>query len=85
MRKFRKFKSDLSQKSKTKNHKSQKQNTAKVKNKMPQIENLIKKYNETEKLMPMRLPDLKIVITGTKYGYKLDNGVLVIPIGCLKN
>lgn len=35
--------------------------------------------------MPMRLPDLKIVITGTKYGYKLDNGVLVIPIGCLKN
>ena len=49
------------------------------------IENLIKKYNETEKQMPMRLPDLKIVITGTKYGYKLDNGVLVIPIGCLKN
>lgn len=49
------------------------------------IENLIKKYNETEKQMPLRLPDLKIVITGTKYGYKLDNGVLVIPIGCLKN
>lgn len=49
------------------------------------IENLIKKYNETEKQMPMRLPDLKIVITGTKYGYKLDDGVLVIPIGCLKN
>lgn len=49
------------------------------------IENLIKKYNETEKQMSMRLPDLKIVITGTKYGYKLDNGVLVIPIGCLKN
>ena len=49
------------------------------------IENLIKKYNETKKQMPMRLPDLKIVITGTKYGYKLDNGVLVIPIGCLKN
>ena len=49
------------------------------------IENLIKKYNETEKQMPMRLPDLKIVITGTKYGYKLDNGVLVILIGCLKN
>lgn len=52
---------------------------------MPQIENLIKKYNETEKQMPMRLPDLNIVITGTKYGYKLDNGVLVIPISCLKN
>lgn len=33
----------------------------------------------------MRLPDLKIIITATGYGYKRDDGVLVIPIGCLKD
>lgn len=32
---------------------------------------------------PLRLPDLKLVITGTKYGYRRDDGVLVVPIGCL--
>ena len=50
-----------------------------------EIENLIKKYNKTEKQCPMRLPDLKMIITGTQYGYKRDDGVFVIPIGCLKN
>ena len=49
------------------------------------IENLIKKYNEKEKQCPLRLPNLKIVITGTQYGYKRDDGVFVIPIGCLKD
>lgn len=52
---------------------------------LSKIENLIKKYNESEKQNPIRIPDLKIIITATKYGYKLDNGVFVIPIGCLKN
>lgn len=50
-----------------------------------EIEGLIKEYNKTEKQCPMRLPDLKIVITGTKYGYRREDGVFVIPIGCLKN
>ena len=50
-----------------------------------EIEALIKKYNENEEQVPLRLPDLKIVITGTEYGYKRDDGVLVIPIGCLKD
>lgn len=50
-----------------------------------EIENLIKQYNKTEKQCPMRLPDLKIIITGTQYGYKRDDGVFVVPIGCLKN
>ena len=26
-----------------------------------------------------------IVLTGTEYGYRRDDGVLVIPIGCLKD
>lgn len=32
-----------------------------------------------------RVPDLKIVVTGTQYGYRRDDGVFVIPIGCLKD
>ena len=50
-----------------------------------EIERLIKEYNKKEKQVPLRLPDLKIVITGTEYGYKREDGVLVIPIGCLKD
>lgn len=50
-----------------------------------QIENLVKEYNQKEKQCPMRLPDLKLIITGTQYGYKRDDGVFVIPIGCLKD
>lgn len=50
-----------------------------------EIEELIKKYNEKEKQCKLRLPDLKIVITGTQFGYKREDGVFVIPIGCLKN
>ncbi len=45
--------------------------------------------NKLEKLIidsgKMKAPDLKIVITGTKYGYKRDDNVYVVPIGCLKN
>lgn len=50
-----------------------------------EIERLIKEYNEKEKQMPLRLPDLKIAITGTEYGYRREDGVFVIPIGCLKD
>ena len=49
------------------------------------IENLIREYNRKEKQAPLRLPDLKIVITGTKYGYVRPDGVYVVPIGCLKD
>lgn len=50
-----------------------------------EIEELIKKHNEKEKQCPLRLPDLKIIITGSQYGYKRPDGVFVIPIGCLKD
>ena len=49
------------------------------------IERLIKEHNENEKQVPLRLPDLKIVITGTQYGYRREDGVFVIPLGCLKD
>jgi len=50
-----------------------------------EIERLIVEYNKKEKQCPLRLPDLKIVITGSQYGYKREDGVFVIPIGCLKD
>lgn len=50
-----------------------------------EIERLIAEYNKKEKQVPLRLPDLKLVITATEYGYKREDGVYVIPIGCLKN
>ncbi len=50
-----------------------------------EIERLVKEYNEKEKQCPLRLPDLKIVVTGSQYGYQREDGVFVIPIGCLKD
>ena len=50
-----------------------------------EIERLIQEHNNTEKQVPLRMPNLKIVLTGTEYGYRRDDGVLVIPIGCLKD
>lgn len=50
-----------------------------------EIENLIIQHNETEKQVKLRLPDLKIVITGTQYGYRRPDGVFVVPIGTLKD
>lgn len=50
-----------------------------------EIERLIGEYNKKEKQVPLRLPDLKLVITATEYAYKREDGVYVIPIGCLKN
>ena len=50
-----------------------------------EIERLIIEHNKNEEQCPLRLPDLKVVITGTKYGYKDDNGVFIIPLCCLKD
>lgn len=48
------------------------------------LESLIIEANKNANIK-MPLPTLKIVITGTKYGYRREDGVLVIPIGCLKD
>lgn len=50
-----------------------------------EIERLILEHNKKETQCPLRLPDLKIVITGSQYGYQREDGVFVIPIGCIKN
>ena len=50
-----------------------------------EIERLIKEHNKEEKQVPLRSPDLKIILTATGYGYKREDGVMVVPIGCLKD
>ncbi len=49
-----------------------------------EIERLVAEYNKSETQVPLRMPDLKIVLTGTNTGYRRSDGVYVIPIGCLK-
>lgn len=46
------------------------------------IESLLKNYNEKSTSKP-RLPDLKMVVTGTRYGYLRPYGLYVVLIGCL--
>ena len=49
------------------------------------IKELIKERNQKKDALPIREPDLMIVITGGEYAYSLESGVKIIPIGCLKD
>ena len=55
-----------------------------VKN-LNKIEGLIEEYNQKDKGPKLRMPDLKMVITGTEEGYERDDGVMIIPAGCLRD
>jgi len=55
-----------------------------VKN-LNKIEGLIEEYNQKDKGPKLRMPDLKMVITGTEEGYVRDDGVMIIPAGCLRD
>lgn len=50
-----------------------------------ELERLILEHNAIDTKNPIRPPDLKIVLTGTGYGYKRPDGVYVVPIGCLRD
>ena len=50
-----------------------------------QIKSLVREYNEKKNAPKLREPDLLIVITGTEFAYRRQDGVFVIPIGCLRN
>ena len=50
-----------------------------------EIRRLIQEYNKTEKQVPLREPDLLIVLTGGKMSYTRADGVKVIPLACLKD
>ena len=54
-------------------------------NHLLQLKQLIKKYNEKETQVPLREPDLLMVITGGEMAYTREDGVKIVPIGTLRN
>ncbi|MDE7153272.1 MAG: DUF4143 domain-containing protein [Muribaculaceae bacterium] len=50
-----------------------------------EIKRLIAEKNQTDKSSRLREPDLLIVLTGGEMAYTRDDGVKVIPIGCLRD
>lgn len=50
-----------------------------------ELKSLIREHNQTEKQMPIREPDLLIILTGGQIAYTRPDGVKIIPIGCLKD
>lgn len=49
------------------------------------IRELVRRHNEKERQVPLREPDLLLVITGGNMAYTREDGVKVIPIACLKD
>jgi len=50
-----------------------------------EIKRLVEEYNKKNKAIQLRIPDLLIVLTGTEYAYRREDGVYVIPLGCLRD
>jgi hypothetical protein len=50
-----------------------------------ELKRLVQEKNEKEKQVRMQLPDLLIVLTGGEMAYTREDGVKIIPIGCLKD
>lgn len=49
------------------------------------LEKLILSYNSKNKKLPLMEPTLKLIITGSQRGLVRDDGVVVVPIGCLRD
>lgn len=49
------------------------------------LKHLIREHNKKEKQVPLREPDLMIVLTGGQMAYTRPDGVKIIPLACLKN
>ncbi|WP_277234311.1 DUF4143 domain-containing protein [Phocaeicola salanitronis] len=50
-----------------------------------ELKRLIQEHNKAEKQVPIREPDLLIVMTGGTMAYSRPDGVKVIPLACLKD
>lgn len=50
-----------------------------------EIKRLVTEKNKTEKQIRLQEPDLLIVLTGGEMAYTREDGVKIIPIGCLRN
>lgn len=49
-----------------------------------EIKRIVQEHNKTEKQVPLREPDLLIILTGGSVAYTRPDGVKVIPLACLK-
>lgn len=50
-----------------------------------EIKRLIREHNAVEKQVPIREPDLLIILTGGQMAHTRPDGVKVIPLACLKD
>jgi hypothetical protein len=50
-----------------------------------EVVKLIRLANESKQSNKIKEPDLLVIITGGEMAYTRDDGVKIIPIGCLKN
>lgn len=50
-----------------------------------EIKCIVQEHNKTEKQVPLREPDLLIILTGGSVAYTRPDGVKVIPLACLKD
>lgn len=50
-----------------------------------EIKRLIGEHNKVERQVPLREPDLMIILTGGKFAYRREDGVLVVPLATLKD
>lgn len=50
-----------------------------------ELRRLIREHNKEEKQVPIREPDLLIILTGGQMAYTRQDGVKIIPLGCLKD
>lgn len=51
---------------------------------LKELHRLIIEHNKTEKQVPLREPDLKIILTGGPIAYKRNDGVYIIPLSALR-
>lgn len=50
-----------------------------------ELKRLIQEHNKGEKQVPLREPDLLIILTGGSMAYTRPDGVKIIPLACLKD
>ncbi|MCF0235486.1 MAG: ATP-binding protein [Bacteroidaceae bacterium] len=49
-----------------------------------ELKRLIGEHNQKERQMPIKEPDLLMILTGGKMAYTRPDGVKVVPLGCLR-
>lgn len=50
-----------------------------------EIKRIVQEDNKTAKQVPLREPDLLIILTGGSMAYTRPDGVKIIPLTCLKD